>query len=171
MFTPQEVARFRANSPIAFVIVLDRLQRRLMEFGYEASVAGMKPEDKPFLKQLMDDIDAQKARGRVGRLTMIRELLDEMEAAHKRFQTRTDDVIYQGAYALVLPLIVELRSKAGKEKYGEMETLITAFALYSMLPKETMLPDTKEAMGHIATFLNCFESYFLGSFSQNPPRE
>ncbi len=69
---------------------------------------------------------------------------------------------YTAEFYKTLPYIVELRSKAGDNKVGEIETCFTA--LYGMLMMrlqgKEVTPDTADAIKQISTFIALLAHYF-----------
>lgn len=69
---------------------------------------------------------------------------------------------YTAEFYKTLPYIVDLRSRAGEDKTGEIETCFTA--LYGMLMlrlrKQEISKETSEAVAQIARFISMLTKYF-----------
>lgn len=118
---------------------LDEAQKREMTEWYESLIDMMRREGV-----------AEK-----GHLQINRNVLADMVRLHQALlaDARFDD--YSAEFYRTLPYIVELRSKAGEEKAGEIETCFNA--LYGMLllrlQSKEISPDTVNAIKQISRFI------------------
>ena len=62
----------------------------------------------------------------------------------------------------MLPFIVELRGKGGKE-YGEIETCLNALygTMMLRLQKKEISPETEHAVKEITTFIGMLSDYYM----------
>ena len=82
-------------------------------------------------------------------------MLNQLVQLHQALLADPEFPEYTAEFYRTLPYIVELRSKAGDAKVGEIETCFTA--LYGMLMmrlrKQEIGPDTENAMKQISRFI------------------
>jgi hypothetical protein len=69
----------------------------------------------------------------VGHLSINQELMSELEEFHFRLLRDASETGYGIMYSQTLPLIVQLRSRSGGRKLGEIETCLTALYGYLLL--------------------------------------
>lgn len=90
-----------------------------------------------------------------GHLQINENILIDMTDLHLHLLKNGQDAIYTSAFYSTLPIIVELRSKEGEEKKGELETCFTALygLLMMRLQKKEVSEETDIAMKQISKFL------------------
>ena len=102
-------------------------------------------------------IDMMRREGieKSGHLQMNRNILGQLVALHQALLKYPRFPEYSAEFYRTLPFIVELRSKAGDEKPGEIETCFNA--LYGMLmlrlKGQEITPDTLNAIKQISHFI------------------
>lgn len=102
-------------------------------------------------------IDMMRREGieKSGHLQMNRNILGQLVALHQALLKDLRFPEYSAEFYRTLPFIVELRSKAGDEKPGEIETCFNA--LYGMLmlrlKGQEITPDTLNAIKQISHFI------------------
>lgn len=102
-------------------------------------------------------IDMMRREGieKSGHLQMNRNILGQLVALHQALLKDPRFPEYSDEFYKTLPFIVELRSKAGDEKPGEIETCFNA--LYGMLmlrlKGQEITPDTLNAIKQISHFI------------------
>lgn len=102
-------------------------------------------------------IDMMRREGieKSGHLQMNRNILGQLVALHQTLLKDPRFPEYSAEFYRTLPFIVELRSKAGDEKPGEIETCFNA--LYGMLmlrlKGQEITPDTLNAIKQISHFI------------------
>lgn len=118
---------------------LDEAQRREMVQWYESLIDMMRREGV-----------TEK-----GHLQINRNILNQLVQLHQALLADPEFPDYTAEFYRTLPFIVELRSKAGDARVGEIETCFTA--LYGMLmmrlQKKEISGDTREAMEAIGRFV------------------
>lgn len=114
-------------------------QRREMEEWYESLIDMMRREGV-----------TEK-----GHLQINRNVLADMVRLHQALLKDPRFADYTAEFYRTLPYIVELRSKAGEDKAGEIETCFNA--LYGMLllrlQGKEITPDTRNAITQISKFI------------------
>ncbi len=118
---------------------LSEAQRRDMTEWYEALIDMMRREG------------VQQS----GHLQINKNILNQLVQLHQALLADPSVPEYTAEFYRTLPYIVELRSKAGESKTGEIETCFTA--LYGMLlmrlQKKEMSPETSAAIKQISRFI------------------
>ncbi len=109
-------------------------------------------------------IDMMRREGveKSGHLQINRNILSSLVALHQALLKDPKFANYSAEFYKTLPYIVELRSKAGENKSGEIETCFNA--LYGMLlmrlQGKEITPDTMEAIKQISHFIAVLSNYF-----------
>ena len=99
-----------------------------------------------------------------GHLQMNRNIIGSLADLNRRIMAdpapRFDD--YRKEFYATLPYIVELRSKAGEDKAGEIETCFNALygQLMLRLAKKEISPDTAKAFEQISKFIAMLSHYY-----------
>lgn len=118
---------------------LSEAQRRDMTEWYEALIDMMRREG------------VQQS----GHLQINKNILNHLVQLHQALLADPSFPEYTAEFYRTLPYIVELRSKAGESKTGEIETCFTA--LYGMLlmrlQKKELSPETSAAIKQISRFI------------------
>ncbi len=97
-----------------------------------------------------------------GHLQINQIVLQSMTELHKQLLAAgTRFPFYTAEYYRVLPFIVELRNKGGKE-YGEIETCMNALygTMLLRLQKKIVSPDTAHAIKEMTTFVGMLSDYY-----------
>lgn len=120
--------------------------------------SGLTDAQKTELTQWYESlIDMMRREGvaEKGHLQMNKNILNQLVQLHQTLLADPEFPEYTAEFYRTLPFIVELRSKAGDDKVGEIETCFTA--LYGMLmmrlQKKEIGPDTEAAMKQISRFI------------------
>lgn len=140
---------------------IDKIQKNIID------PAGYSPEQARQVREWYESLIDMMRREEVaekGHLQINRNTLGQIVDLHRRVFEDPDPRFndYRKAFYAALPYIVELRSKAGENKVGEIETCLNA--LYGMLmlrlQKKEVSEDTVKAMANIAGFLRMLAEYF-----------
>jgi hypothetical protein len=90
-----------------------------------------------------------------GHLQINRNTLSQLVALHQALLKDPEFADYTALFYKTLPYVVELRSKSGEDKVGEIETCFNA--LYGMLmlrlQKRDVSPETADAIAQISRFI------------------
>lgn len=109
-------------------------------------------------------IDMMRREGVVekGHLQINKNMLNQLVRLHQALLNDPEFPEYSAEFYRTLPVIVELRSKAGEAKVGEIETCFTA--LYGMLmmrlQKKEMSKETLDALKQISRFITLLSRDF-----------
>jgi len=125
---------------------LDDARRKQMVEWYESLIDMMRREDV-----------AQK-----GHLQLNKNIIIQLVQLHTALMRDPRFGEYTKRFYAALPFIVELRSKAGDDPKGEIETCFNA--LYGMLilrlRSSEVTPETQEAVKQISSFIALLSHYF-----------
>lgn len=119
---------------------------------------GLDPERRKEMTEWYESlIDMMRREGiqKSGHLQINRNILGQLVALHQALLADPRFADYSAEFYRTLPYIVELRSKAGDDKPGEIETCFNA--LYGMLmlrlQGKEITPDTANAIKQISRFI------------------
>ena len=109
-------------------------------------------------------IDMMRREGveKSGHLQLTKNVIIQLASLHQALLADPKFADYTALFYKTLPYIVELRSKAGENKQGEIETCFTA--LYGMLmlrlQGKDITPETMNAITEISKFIATLAHYF-----------
>ena len=109
-------------------------------------------------------IDMMRREGVIesGHLQINKNILNQLVQLHQALLADPEFPDYTAEFYKTLPFIVELRTKAGENKTGEIETCFTA--LYGMLmmrlQQKQMTPETQDAIKQISRFISGLSKNF-----------
>lgn len=109
-------------------------------------------------------IDMMRREGieKSGHLQLNKNIIIQLVELHEALLKDPRFADYTAKFYQALPIIVELRSKAGNDKKGEIETCFNA--LYGMLmlrlQSKQISPDTQNAISTISRFIATLSHYF-----------
>ena len=123
------------------------------------------PEQKKEMTEWYESLIDMMRRENVtksGHLQLSKNVIIQLAELHQTLLKDPEFPEYTALFYKTLPYIVELRSKAGDEKKGEIETCFTA--LYGMLllrlQQKEITPETQEAIAQISKFIATLSHYF-----------
>lgn len=130
---------------------LDETQRRDMREWYESLI----------------DMMHREGVEKSGHLQMNINTLNDVYRLHRELLNDPKFASYANQYYSTLPLIVELRAKAGDNKKGEIETLFDALygLLMLRLQGKDITKETLEASQQITKFLGLLASYYKKDYN------
>lgn len=125
---------------------LSESQRKELRDWYESLIDMMRREDVV----------------KSGHLQINRNTMADLEDFHRRLLADPRFADYANQYYATLPLIVELRSKAGDNKKDELETCFNALYMLLMmrLQGKQISPETLAATQQISKFLALLSHYY-----------
>ena len=96
-----------------------------------------------------------------GHLQINQIVLQSMAELHEQLLASSRFPFYSAEYYRVLPFIVELRNKGGKD-YGEIETCMNALygTMLLRLQKKSISPETDHAIKEMTTFIGMLSDYY-----------
>jgi len=97
-----------------------------------------------------------------GHLQINEIIVQDLGEMNARLLQSTKFPFYTAEYYRVLPFIVELRNRGGKE-YGEIETCLNALygTMILRLQKKEISQDTAHAIKEITTFIGMLSDYYI----------
>lgn len=97
-----------------------------------------------------------------GHLQINRNVILALEDLHRRLMADSKYAAYSTQYYATLPLIVELRAKAGEEKADEIETCFNALYLILMMRMKgkEISKETMDAVSQISKYLALLSHYY-----------
>ena len=97
-----------------------------------------------------------------GHLQINEIIVQDLGEMNARLLQSTKFPFYTAEYYRVLPFIVELRNRGGKE-YGEIETCLNALygTMLLRLQKKEISQDTAHAIKEITTFIGMLSDYYI----------
>ena len=109
-------------------------------------------------------IDMMRREGVIekGHLQINKNVIIQLEDLHRRLLNDTKYASYSAQFYHTLPIIVELRAKAGENKDGEIETCFNALygILLLRLQGKEISEETKQATAQISKFLAVLAMYY-----------
>ena len=143
----------------AFGLDIERIQQQLID-RYDQPEA-VRLEIREWYESL---IDMMRREGVVekGHLQLNQNVILELDDLHRALLNAPKEQFYTMAYRKVLPLIVELRAKAGEEASGEIETCLNALygVLLLRLQQKSLSPDTENAVPLLSEFLRLLSAKY-----------
>lgn len=125
---------------------LDESQRKEMREWYESLIDMMRREGV-----------AEK-----GHLQLNKNVILQLEDLHRRLMAESKYADYATQYYATLPLIVELRAKAGDNKKNEIETCFNALYMILMMKMQgqKISEETLAAVAQISKYLALLSHYY-----------
>lgn len=154
----------RANS-----LDMERIEKTLVE------PSGLSDEQKEQLRRWYESLIDMMRREEVvehGHLQLNRNTLGQLVDLHRRLLADPKESDYHALFYKTLPYIVELRSKAGENKAGEIETCFNFLygILLMRLQGRQLSSETQSALVEISRFLAVLAQKFHEE-ENNPPQD
>lgn len=149
----------------AYGLDIERIQSNIID-----KYQGLTPEQRKEMRGWYESlIDMMRREGVVenGHLQLNRNTLDDIDRLHRRLLSDPKFAAYSNQYYATLPLIVELRAKAGGNPKGEIETLFDALygLLMLRLQGKEISQDTLNAQKQISRLLALLASYYKKDYN------
>lgn len=149
----------------AFGLDIDRIRENIIDRHADLS-ADRRREMEDWYESL---IDMMRREGVVekGHLQLNKNVIIALDDLNARLVKDPKYPKYAAEYYKILPLIVDLRSKAGENRKGEIETLfdfLYGILLLRMQGKE-ISPETSAAAGEVSHFLGTLAAYYKKDFN------
>lgn len=132
--------------------------------NYIDRFAGLTEEQKQAMTDWYESlIDMMRREGvtQKGHLQLTKNTLGELAELHSRLMKDSRFPEYNADFYAVLPYIVEVRSKSGEEKPGEIEALFNVLygVLMMRLAGKKVSDETAKAVSDISRFLSLLAKY------------
>ena len=150
----------RANS-----LDIDKIQTTIIDQYKDLSEA-QRHEMREWYESL---IDMMRREGVVekGHLQINKNVIIQLEDLHRQLMSDQKFASYAAQFYHTLPIIVELRSKAGENKAGEIETCFNALygILLLRLQGKEISEETLQATSQISKFLAVLSLYYKKDYN------
>lgn len=148
----------------AFGLDIDRIKQQIVDKHTDLN----EQQRKEMTEWYESLIDMMRREGVVekGHLQLNKNVIIALDDLNARLVKDTKYARYASEYYKILPLIVELRSKSGENKSGEIETLFNflyGILLLRMQGKE-ISKDTMNAASEVSHFLGTLAAYYKKDF-------
>lgn len=144
---------------------IDKIQSNIID-QYKDLTDSQRKEMRDWYESL---IDMMRMEGVIekGHLQLNKNVIIQLEDLHRRLLADQKFASYSAQFYHTLPLIVELRSKAGDNKAGEIETLFNALygVLLLRLQGKEISEETKQAIAQISKFLAVLSMYYKQDYN------
>lgn len=144
---------------------LDKIDTELIN-RYDSLSEQQKKELHDWYESLIDMMRRENVVEK-GHLQINKNTLNDIERLHRQLLADPKFAAYSNQYYATLPLIVELRSKAGENKKDEIETLFEALygILMLRLQKKEISEETARATSQISKFLALLAAYYKKDYN------
>lgn len=150
----------RANS-----LDLDKIQATIID-KYQDLSDTQRKEMREWYESL---IDMMRREGVVekGHLQINKNVIIQLEDLHRQLLADQKFASYSAQFYHTLPIIVELRAKAGDNKSGEIETCFNALygILLLRLQGKEISEETSQAISQISKFLAVLSMYYKKDYN------
>lgn len=144
---------------------IDKIQATIID-QYKDLSDQQKKEMKEWYESLIDMMRREGVAEK-GHLQINKNVIIQLEDLHRRLLADQKFATYSAQFYHTLPIIVELRAKAGDNKVEEIETCFNA--LYGMLllrlQGKEISEETKQAMAQISKFLAILAMYYKKDYN------
>ena len=144
---------------------IDKIQENIID-----KYTDLTPEQKKDMREWYESlIDMMRREGvkEKGHLQINKNVILSLEDLHRRLLADSKFASYSAQFYHTLPLIVELRAKAGEEKANEIETCFNALygLLMLRLQGKEISEETLQATSQISKFLALLSMYYKKDFN------
>ena len=144
---------------------IDKIQTSIID-----QYKNLTPEQKKEMRDWYESlIDMMRREGVVekGHLQLNKNVIIALDDLHRRLLADSKFAAYSAQFYHTLPIIVELRAKAGEDKAGEIETLFNALygILMLRLQGKEISEETAQAAAQISKFLALLSHYYKQDFN------
>lgn len=138
---------------------IDKIQANIID-----RYADLDPSKRKEMREWYESlIDMMRREGvaEKGHLQLNKNVISDLEDLHRRLLAGPKFAAYSAQFYHTLPLIVDLRSRAGENKSGEIETAFNALygILMLKLQRKEISKETLEATAQISKFLALLAHY------------
>ena len=139
---------------------IDRIQENIID-----KYAGLDEQQKKEMREWYESLIDMMRREDVvksGHIQLNKNVIIALEDLHRRLLADSKFASYSAQFYHTLPIIVELRAKAGDNKVGEIETCFNALygILMLRLQGKEISEETKQAAAQVSKFLALLSHYY-----------
>lgn len=144
---------------------IDKIQANIID-QYKDLNDSQRKELREWYESLIDMMRREGVAEK-GHLQLNKNVILQLEDLHRRLLADTKFASYSSQFYHTLPIIVELRSKAGDNKAGEIETLFNALygVLLLRLQGKEISEETTQAIAQISKFLAILSMYYKKDYN------
>lgn len=144
---------------------LDKIQSSIID-NYKDLTPEKKKEMREWYESLIDMMRREDVV-KSGHLQLNKNVIIALDDLHRRLLSDSKFAAYSAQFYHTLPLIVELRAKAGDNKAGEIETCFNALygILMLRLQGKEISEETKQAAAQISKFLALLSHYYKKDYN------
>lgn len=149
----------------AYSLDIDKIEANLINAYYDIDDS-MRKKIREWYESLIDMM-RMEGKEREGHLQLNINTLNDIEHLHRRLLNDQKFASYSAEYYNTLPLIVELRAKAGENKKNEIETCFDALygLLMLRLQHKEISAETTNASRQISRFLATLAAYYKKDYN------
>lgn len=149
----------------AYGLDLDRIKDGIID-KYSGITDEKRKEMLEWYESLIDMMRREDVAAK-GHLQINKNVIIALDDLHRRLLADPKYADYAAEYYKTLPLIVEIRAKAGEEKADEIESLFNALygVLMLRLQGKEISPETAQAVKQISRFLALLSSYYKKDYN------
>ena len=150
----------RANS-----LDIDKIQINIID-QYKDLSQEQKKNMREWYESLIDMMRSEGVAEK-GHLQINKNVIIQLDDLHRRLLDNQKFATYSAQFYHTLPIIVELRSKAGESKAGEIETCFNALygILLLRLQGKEISEETSQATAQISKFLAVLAMYYKKDYN------
>ena len=144
---------------------IDRIQASIID-QYKDLTDAQRKEMREWYESLIDMMRREDVV-KSGHLQLNKNVIIALDDLHHRLLDDPKFAAYSAQFYHTLPIIVELRAKAGENKAGEIETCFNALygILMLRLQKKEISEETIQAAAQISKFLALLSHYYKQDFN------
>ncbi|MCM1139805.1 MAG: DUF4924 family protein [Muribaculum sp.] len=144
---------------------IDKIQASIID-KYHSLTDQQRKEMREWYESLIDMMRREDVV-KSGHLQLNKNVIIALDDLHRRLLADTKFAAYSAQFYHTLPIIVELRAKAGDNKAGEIETCFNALygILLLRLQGKEISEETRQAAAQISKFLALLSHYYKQDFN------
>lgn len=149
----------------AYGLDIDKIQAGIID-GYR-DLDGRQRKDMRDWYESLIDMMRREGKEKSGHLQLNVNTLNDLEQLHRRLLNDPKFAAYATQFYATLPLIVELRAKAGDNRKDEIETCFDALygLLMLRLRKKEISKETADAASQISKFLALLAAFYKKDYN------
>ena len=144
---------------------IDKIQASIID-KYQSLTDQQRKEMREWYESLIDMMRRENVV-KSGHLQLNKNVIIALDDLHRRLLADPKFAAYSAQFYHTLPIIVELRAKAGDNKAGEIETCFNALygILLLRLQGKEISEETRQAAAQISKFLALLSHYYKQDFN------
>ena len=149
----------------AYRLDMERIDREIIE--KYSNLSEQQRRDLHDWYESLIDMMRREGVEKKGHLQLNRNVILDLDSLHRRLLADEKFAKYSAEFYRTLPYIVELRSKSGEEKAGEIETCLNALygILMLRLQGKEISKETLDAVRQISAFMAMLAHYYKRDYN------